>query len=212
MCDNDKTCCGENCCESALCKQCVNGECVYSCNTDNCETCVGGVCKVCGGDWKKCCGEGDLCCDTGPGKCCYNGQCLDDPECDNCHTINETSYECGHYEYSTYCASDWCIKNVLVTATCDYHPGAKCTSKCTAELAIPLEPAEWQYKYNMSLPNCLTGGEYVLYHKWLEIIYGCPTCDAYEVENACDAFDCEGELDDYVPADCYKHVCTGTCP
>lgn len=158
------------------------------------QTCVNGICRDCGGD---------------PTKCCVNRVCKG-PICDNCHSLSDTAYECGHYEDSTTCASDFCIIDVLDTVTCDYHPDSPCPSNCKVE-AVTGQPAEWQHKIILNEPNCLTGGDPVHYEDWHKIYSGCVTCSTIIWQNSCETFGCPG-TEEYSAPRGDKMACAGNCP
>lgn len=66
--------------------ECCNGGCCYS---NRCESCIGGICKFCGGATNKFCCNGNCCTN---GNCCENGSCTS-----TCYTFNEVeaySEEC----------------------------------------------------------------------------------------------------------------------
>jgi hypothetical protein len=215
---------GKFCCTggsgSACCNPGVQGCCDGQCYDKDTQECCGG--QVYNKATHKCCEEGSNkwvceidkeCCNGSccpEGQCCVNGECKD-PICDNCHSISDTAYECGHYESSTTCASDFCIIEVLDTATCDYHPNSTCPSKCNVE-AVVGQPAVLQRKVNLNSPICMTGGQPVQYHVWHQIYYGCGTCSAEPPwRTACETFGCPGEVEYSVPRGA-KTACAGTCP
>jgi hypothetical protein len=79
-------------------KQCCNGS---SCDPANCETCIDGECKVCGGDPTKTCCNGS-CCNTNQ-KCCDGSCCNKDWTKE---TVAERADTCGSCNSSTgYCAN-----------------------------------------------------------------------------------------------------------
>jgi len=141
-CDPGQLCCDGQCYDTSTQKCCSDGENKWICDID--KVCCNGSCcpegqTCCDGltcydpSVKKCCGEGtghlcnidETCCNGScceEWQCCINGQCVD-PICDNCHSTSDTIYECGHSPddpIGTPCATNWCIKNVLNSATCNY--------------------------------------------------------------------------------------------
>ena len=99
-CSGGQTCCGGSCCDSAICKTCVNGVCEWDCSLDNCEQCANGscesycdsnICEICDGTgWCLVCG-GD------PDQICCDGTCT--PKCEDstyspCDTSNNENYQC----------------------------------------------------------------------------------------------------------------------
>jgi hypothetical protein len=196
-----ETCCGDDCCPEG--QLCCAGTC-YDPSTQKC--CLDPNITVC--DINEICCNG-TCCD--PNECCIDGICVE-PICDNCHPINDTAFECGHYEWSTTCASNWCIIDVLDTATCDFHPDSQCPSKCAVEVAPgePPPPAVWQYQVILNSPICMTGGEPVEYHDWNTIYFGCETCSTETYKTACETFGCPGNIVDSARRGT-KMICAGTC-
>ena len=214
-CANGTTCCGSNCCPDG--QECCDEKTCYDPTTEHC--CNYGTGKTCPIDETCCTGtQGEDCCDDETETCC-DGKCCDKeteccdngvckkPICDNCHSLQDTVFECGHTEYDTHCQSDWCIIDVMDTATCDYNPNTNCPSKCTAETASG--PEVMQYKVTSS--GCLTGGDPVQFGTWQIQYYGCPTCAPHFHETACETFGCPGTIIDTAPRG-VKKACTATCP
>jgi hypothetical protein len=118
------------------------------------------------------------------------------PKCDNCHTVSENLFECGHYTDTPEgapCATDWCIRNYMDTATCDYHgpDWPNPTKRCDTCLVYPLEPDLIQERVDTPCP-----GPPQNVHWTTDMItyWGCDdACIANEWRNACETFGCPGE-------------------
>lgn len=104
----DGTCCdqGWRCCYGGYCcegdKWCCMGSC---CEPDLCEECVGGQCKVCGGDPTQCCDNGtciNKCDPDGGATCTWTSPPVQDPLC---RWMHETDHSC-----------------LIPGATCDWEP------------------------------------------------------------------------------------------
>ena len=188
----------------------------YLCSPEKCETCDGhGLCKVCGGDPNKACCNG-TCYDTRTQKCCdefspphiceknhecCNGTCCEYPKCcdngvckgpicDNCKSLNMVFNECGHGPGDTICQSYYCIKNIVDTVTCDYHPDNHCPSKCAT--VISTGAAITQDVFTISSNDCSCAGDPVNYHDMVQQYYGCTFCYEWPVQAACDTSGCTG--------------------
>ncbi len=60
------------------------------------------------------------------------------PRCDNCHAINDEFWECHHWANSPNgfaCSTNTCIRNVVNTAGCDFHPGRSGNPDCDTDKA-----------------------------------------------------------------------------
>jgi tetratricopeptide (TPR) repeat protein len=86
-CLSSETCCGDHCCTAGY-TCCASG----CCDPSQCQTCVGGQCKVCGGD---------------PDKACCNGSCYD-IHTQQCCTDISPSYIC---DISKVCCNGECKSN-----------------------------------------------------------------------------------------------------
>ena len=141
----------------------------------------------------ECC-EGK-CCE--PDQCCIDGQCVD-PRCDNCHPVSGASYECGHREGDTECATNWCIKNLLNSATCDHKgwdwPCFKL--RCNTTLVSPQEDEVTQYEIVYLGSGSCPGGT-VNFVNWKTLHHGCSRCETINLNIACEisSSDCTGETE-----------------
>ncbi len=91
ICENEKICCNGSCCNPLDCKICFEGNCISDCDEENCEECVNGECKVCGGD---------------PTKCCLNGECK---KC--CNVVSKGYCEAEENNADCGCASPAIFEN-----------------------------------------------------------------------------------------------------
>ena len=173
-CDPNDICCKGNCCDPNLCQDCnsATGQCESICdpNTEFC--CDGTCCKNC--------------------QCCIDGNCID-PQCDNCHVPPPTiQYECGHEESSTNCDTSYCMKNVLDTATCDFHgePWPCDKRNCDTAPDGDLHAVE-QTEYLLT-GICPTGGDPVVPTHWVTYYHGCGgSCWANTFNAACQIDTCD---------------------
>ena len=176
ICDIDETCCDGLCVDPTIDQCCddIGGyNDGYSCPSD----------KIC------CNGN---CCESY--QCCIDDQCVD-PICDNCHSISSTLYECGHREGDTECATNWCIKNVLSSATCD-HKGDDwpCTkSRCNTRL-VTYENELTQYEIVYLGSGSCPGGT-VNFVPWETLYYGCRTCSSVTWTVSCETSSCSGSVE-----------------
>lgn len=115
-----------------------------------------------------------------PGACCV------------CETISKTVSECGHLEDSIRCASDWCIKNVINTATCkNTQPNG--VASCPIVSLVPPQPMVVQTPILLPNGGCGTGGNAVNYSIYLKNYDGCNGCaptGLNTIETACEVDSC----------------------
>lgn len=104
--------------------------------------------------------------------CCDNevesGQSC--PRCDNPHTLNMKIFECYHLQSDTNgtpCSTTKVIENILVSATCDFHPTATGSKNCNVKVGEGVELVQIYHK-NVSCP----GGN-VNWQDWITIYIGC---------------------------------------
>ena len=162
------------------CHVCVDAECVNTCKPGQ---------HCCYGQCKECCGAAHC----APYECCIDGVCVD-PICGNCHAISETLFECGHHvgdPNGTPCASNWCIRTYLNTATCDYKgPDWPCVGlQCDTDLVWPLLPEYIQEEVN---GPCLGVPGNVNWQTWMWTHMGCDFCAHLPHNKACETFGCIG--------------------
>ena len=86
-----------------------------------------------------------------------NGQCIG-PICDNCHVVNETLWECHHWDSDPNgypCSTVECIQNVLSTASCDYKgdnwPCKKV--RCNTNYVLPFQGNVMQTIHSSPCPG-----------------------------------------------------------
>lgn len=208
--DTNQACC-DGTCYNTTTQKCCDGlgpsDDDYICDKDD-EACCDGICcdystKQCcddigGYNDGYCCPSDEICCNglcCEPYQCCIDGQCVD-PMCDNCHSVSDTVYECGHRPGDTECATNWCIKNVLNSATCD-HKGDDwpCTkSNCNTSTVSPHEDEITQYEIAYLGPGSCPGGT-VNFVPWKTLYYGCTTCSSFTWKISCETSSCSGSIE-----------------
>jgi len=158
-------------CES--CVDCICEDDDSKCDTANCYECSNGSCVY------KCASD----------ECCIDGECVA-PICDNCHEVNDVLIECGHDTsdpvIGDLCISSWCIKNILDTATCD-HKGP--TWPCNKTRCNTRQNPLWYHEVEQIeiAKPCSTPHIYVEPELWVELWYGCWSCNYNYWEIACEA-------------------------
>lgn len=162
-CESGETCCKGTCCDPNLCLDCnsTTGQCESICDP-NCEFCCDGTCCK---NWQ----------------CCVDSNCVD-PICEDCHEVNDTLIECGHKKDDTWCQSDWCIENILLTASCDYKGDDWPCKKSRCNTTVDAGWAVWQ---TFRAKSC-SGGGLVIYSDWQVVWHGCDTCNDYHIRSACE--------------------------
>ena len=185
-CDPDENCCDDTCYDTAT-HGCCDNLTLYDISTEKC--CNEGTGHTCEkSPVNKICCDGN-CCE--PYECCIDGQCVD-PICDNCHSVISTLYECGHNATDPNgapCATNWCIENHLVSATCDYKgPDWPCPkSRCNT---TPVEP--WACEvYQIFRAGPCSGGT-VEWVTWKKLYYGCYSCLLNHSFKSCETTGCGG--------------------
>jgi len=187
-CSSGQNCCGGTCYNPATQKCCTDPS-PYLCSSD--QTCCKGNCcntSLCY-DCNSTTGECEYRCKNR--QCCINGNCVD-PMCDNCHTLNETLWECSHWEDDpdgAPCSTIECILNLMYTASCSYKgsdwPCDK--SRCDTLTVSPWEPEQIQIIHVSPCP-----GGIVFWEDWkeMEIYWGCATCILHLYQKACETNNC----------------------
>ena len=198
-------------CKPELCEECDGaGHCVSTCAPN--ESCCDGTCYD--PATKQCCGSGDgktcdvnqTCCDDTccepehaccngtccePGQCCINGECVE-PMCDNCHMVSMMVYECGHTQSDILCQGWYCIRNSIVSASCDYKgddwPCRK--SKCNTSPDGNLKSRQAIVLASF----CPEVGQPVVYTEAIRLYFGCSDCTGEPYTAACWTGDCRGDL------------------
>jgi hypothetical protein len=77
------------------------------------------------------------------------------PMCDTPHPVVELTYECYHdetYQEGDFCATDRVIENVLVTASCVYHPDRAGPPQCEVDELTDGSQELIQYVYVTPCP------------------------------------------------------------
>ena len=110
--------------------------------------------------------------------------------CCQCGSVSKVFNECGHLASSTVCASDWCIKNVINTASC-FQKAASGVTDCRIQQGI----GPWAVQHLILLPNggCPTGGNAVRYATKVTVYKSCSACtpgSAMPIQTACDITSC----------------------
>ncbi len=194
-------------------------------NKPDCTACQGGKCVsgACSPDGACCSPSGS--CSVTAQQCCidqggtYLGAgtvCLPSdlcmPACENCHAVSMTFYECGHFtpNPSEPCAQDTCIRDVLLTASCDNFPNRVGPAKCnTFDTGVAGEVV--QTLYSLSIPEICSTSNPGGFHLWTKTYSGCgTTCTGQPWLVRCDTGPCGGQAIDTSERG-IMHDCTG-CP
>lgn len=122
---------------------------------------------------------------------CYYTLCgTAPPNCCECGSVSKVFNECGHIRASSVCASDWCIRNEINTASC-FQKAATGTTDCRIRLGTgPLVVQRL-----ILLPNggCPTAGNSVTYATKTTVYSSCSSCtpgNAINIKTACDVTSC----------------------
>ena len=183
-CASQAQCCGTGCCQ--LNQACCNGVCGTkgACcffDTGSCSEMTSLCCGQQGGSFR---GDGTTCT---PSDLCM-------PRCDNCHEITATYFECGHAtdDPAEPCAPDWCIEDMLASATCDKHPHRVGAAQCNTDLAF-VGALVYQQRYDTTQNPCIPQDTSPL-HVWIMAHRGCAydECVNSPVNVRCDTFGCGG--------------------
>jgi hypothetical protein len=112
--------------------------------------------------------------------------------CCVCRAVNRTFSECGHLQASVRCASDWCITNVMTSATCA-NVAPTGASNCRIVSPIPPQPEVIQTPRLLPNGGCPTAGNPVNYATLFTTYDGCSGCTPTAGTNhrtACDVENC----------------------
>lgn len=176
----------------------------YDCT--GCRSCVGGCSGCCKCSNCGCVDDSNKC---DPDECCVGCNCYG-PICENCHEINDDQNECGHTwdaSEGSPCADDWCIKNVLESATCDHKP---VPWPCPKVACDTTQDPPWAEIYQVILgPTSCSAGK-VHWSEWHTLYYGCTTCSAQTWRKACEVTVCAGPFMNIVTRGLKKKC--GGCP
>jgi hypothetical protein len=117
--------------------------------------------------------------------------------CCLCAPVNESFDECGHLAASVRCASEWCIKNVVTTASCIKLRDAG-DSLCDIVSPVPPQPEATQTVRLLANGGCPTGGNLVVYSTKFRTYDGCNACTLLGErlhQTACQIESCPAGLD-----------------
>ena len=91
------------------------------------------------------------------------------PICDNPHAVVDSIFECAHFtkDPNEPCSSDQCIRNLLNSATCDFHDNRKGAADCDVELTTGPEIVQ-----ELVDAPCFTTDIFG-YHLWEVLWRGC---------------------------------------
>jgi hypothetical protein len=112
--------------------------------------------------------------------------------CCVCQPVNRTFSECGHLQASVRCASEWCITNVMTSATCaNVAPSG--VASCPIVSPVPIQPEVIQTPSLLANGGCPTGGNLVVYATLFTTYDGCDGCTpsfGTNHQTACDVAAC----------------------
>ena len=134
-------------CNSSNCETCVGGGCVSSCNPANCETCVGGSCvSSCNPANCETCAGGSCVSSCNPANCetCVGGSCVsccDPAQCETC--VGGECKVCGG-DATKCCVNGVCMSTCIPEGgdMCTYTPPPAADPLCT------FESPDWPYCQN----------------------------------------------------------------
>lgn len=122
-----------------------------------------------------------------------------DPEepCCICIPVNDHFDECGHLAASVRCSSDWCIRNVVTTASCAWLRPAG-VDACNIVSPVPIQPEATQTVRLLANGGCPTGGNLVVLATRFRTYDGCWQCQLLGErlhQTACNVESCPAGLD-----------------